>query len=358
MTLFGVFGKIGSGKSYKGTEQALLLAHEEKKNIIANYPINLDALWLYAIINKLDNIIDILNLPGSIQFFDLSQDEKNKKIAKELRQEFISNSAKMFDSYNAVIIIDEAGIFLNSRNWQNTDMSILQRLCQSRKRSNHAFIISQSPEQIDVQLRGLLQYYLICSATTRRGNDGNIYMVLQNCKMFEQDTYQKWKNSKHSSNPIKTRMSYTLKNWAGPLMCNQLPLFSIYNSYDELDMGANANLENYQNLGGGIFSSFPLKKYNKFSELTFKQKIYYSILRILSPKFPAPAYEKLLKFTEKLTYIIYELYKLSKFKNLTYIFISLSALMISANIHPYFLALNFAYLSYQLLKFVYYPSSL
>lgn len=357
LALYGAFGAIGSGKTFKATEQALFLSNEEKKNIVANYPLDLDSLWLFCIINKLDNIIDLLNQPGAIKFIDLSKDEFNRRLHKESksREKFISNASLMFDVHDSVIIIDEAGIFLNSRNWQNNDnLSILQRLCQSRKRSNHAFVIAQFPNQIDAQLRELLQYYLICSATTRRASDGCLYMVLQNTKMFEAQAYQKWQNSKHTSNPIKTRMAYTMRTWSGPLMCNQIQLFSIYNSYDELDMGADANIENYENLGGGIFSSFPEKKYKKYSELSPKQKIYYSILRILAPKFPAPGYAKLLKFTEKLTYILYELYKLSNYANTLKILLALSFLLISSSLHASLFFVSLFYLVYELIKFIYY----
>ena len=46
--IIGIVGSIGSGKSFTQLKQGLMYAEERQKQLVLNFPINLDELYVYA----------------------------------------------------------------------------------------------------------------------------------------------------------------------------------------------------------------------------------------------------------------------------------------------------------------------
>jgi len=60
---------------------------------------------------------------------------------------------------DCTIIIDEAGIWLNARKWNDVPEEILYRLMQSRKKRYDLIYTAQNPEMVEVTLRRITNFF-------------------------------------------------------------------------------------------------------------------------------------------------------------------------------------------------------
>ena len=137
----------------------------------------------------------------------------------------------------SVVLLDEAGILLNSREFANTSKQLLADLAQSRKDGCDLLWCAQFDEQVDRQLRMLTQFWIHCESLSvfdkkmRRPK-----LVYKNIYWFRSSDYQEWKNNpRDRGNIFKTRFAYATQTESGFLTKSDKQLFNIYDSFKRLD---------------------------------------------------------------------------------------------------------------------------
>lgn len=126
--VFGVFGGFGSGKSLYLVEKGLEFACYHRKQIAANFFINEKYVKLYGKKYNLD-WLKICRIKHSLSFEEL------------LNQE------------NSILLLDEAGLELFSRNWKQRKNVELDALFRIRHYKNKLLYAAQDWNQVDIQFR-------------------------------------------------------------------------------------------------------------------------------------------------------------------------------------------------------------
>ena len=140
-------GSLGSGKSY----HALSLGLDwcvKGKNVIANFPVKPPAKFWGKLHEKYWKKI-------------LSRWDFQMEFTPELLISKSFENGWFGKESQCLVIIDEAGILFNSRDWQTAAGSRkkwIQFLSQSRKFGYDFIFVCQSDRMIDRQIRGLVEY--------------------------------------------------------------------------------------------------------------------------------------------------------------------------------------------------------
>lgn len=132
-------GTPGSGKSYAATELAYHKIYRPRpKLVITNYALQFD--------NKHQQYHRYI--PNS---------ELTAELLQEISNEYFSTHE--FHESEIILIIDEAQLCFNSRNWNDKNrMSFLEFMSQSRHLGYDVILIAQSDKMIDRQFRALIEY--------------------------------------------------------------------------------------------------------------------------------------------------------------------------------------------------------
>lgn len=127
-------GTPGSGKSYHTTER--IYYSLKVRNVIANYEVNTTKIKTHYCFYYVDN--QRLTVPFLMQFaFEHHQPGKE---------------------HQTLIVIDEAGIKFNSRDWQAKDrMQWLDFFSQHRKYGYDIIMVAQADIMIDKQIRSFIE---------------------------------------------------------------------------------------------------------------------------------------------------------------------------------------------------------
>lgn len=140
-------GSVGSGKSYHSIEVGLQVI-KEGRHVIANFPIKPKKRFLT---NKQKKKHDD-------QFNRWLFDDEitiEKLVALSFEKGWYGKESQ------CMVIIDEAGILFNSRDWQTAGdhrRKWIKFLSQSRKFGYDFVFVAQSDRMIDKQIRGLVEY--------------------------------------------------------------------------------------------------------------------------------------------------------------------------------------------------------
>lgn len=151
-------GSVGSGKSYHAIEIGLKVLNEKKNGanryVIANFPLIPQEKvkfgpwrWREKINQKREEVDArwIFNPEISVEFL----------IAESLKNGWYGTESM------CMVIIDEAGIIFNSRDWQvhaKSRNKWIKFLALSRKFGYDFVFVTQSDRMIDKQIRGLCEY--------------------------------------------------------------------------------------------------------------------------------------------------------------------------------------------------------
>ncbi|MGL6125465.1 MAG: zonular occludens toxin domain-containing protein [Metamycoplasmataceae bacterium] len=136
-------GTPGSGKSLNSARAIYFNLFKYKRNVIANFPINME---VYDSKKNKGNFTYVSNLDISANYLI--------QYAKE-------NHVPGVES-QTLVVIDEASIIFNSRNWQDKGrMKWLELFAQHRKYGFNFIIISQFADQIDKQIRQQFEYEFV-----------------------------------------------------------------------------------------------------------------------------------------------------------------------------------------------------
>lgn len=223
MTITGVFGQIGAGKSWYQLKYGLEMAEQRKKRLVTNFGLDFKALERYASKNK---------LPW-VQWL-----AQNKQIA------VIDTAQQLQDLLiypRSVVLMDEAGIFLNTREFKNTPKKLLMDLAQSRKDGQDLIYAAQFDEQVDRQFRDLTQFCVHAAGKSRycsKLKGPRLHWKIYHC--FTADNYNQWKhNFRVRSNHFATgRLTFQCE--MGPFTKRDASLFEVFDSFARLEQQAAA----------------------------------------------------------------------------------------------------------------------
>ncbi len=140
-------GSVGSGKSYHATELGLDWIRT-KKNVIANFAVKAPE--------------KTLTKAGKRRWNDrIDRWEYMEEITVEMLMALSLQNGWFGKESQCLVIIDEAGIMFNSRDWQHERSERtkwIKFLSQSRKFGYDFVFVCQMDRMIDRQIRGLVEY--------------------------------------------------------------------------------------------------------------------------------------------------------------------------------------------------------
>lgn len=139
MTIYLYTGTPGSGKSFHATKDIYTKVKKKKKNtVISNYNLNIPKKYK-------ENFVYLDNSEITVNYF-YQYAIKNNKVGEENQ---------------TLIILDEAQILFNSRDWNsknNQRMEWIKFFSQHRKFGYNIIMIAQNDRMIDRQIRSLVEY--------------------------------------------------------------------------------------------------------------------------------------------------------------------------------------------------------
>jgi hypothetical protein len=153
-------GFVGSGKSYHAVREATFISDAPKKLnkwVIANFPIKPKKVGMSA-------------LPIIGRFFTPKFNKPNwiYRDNEELTVDYLVNLSieKGFYGHEsqALLVIDEAGIFFNARDWNvkgEERKAWIKFFSQSRKLGYDIILITQDVRMVDRQIRSMCEYEVV-----------------------------------------------------------------------------------------------------------------------------------------------------------------------------------------------------
>ncbi len=219
MTITGLSGKIGSGKSLEMTRFVLEQAEKKQLSIVTNYSLNFHALIAYARHKKYWWIMHLID-KGKFTVLDTMESLED-----------------LLEFPNSMIAFDEAGIFCNARDFKSTSKKMLMDLCQSRKLNANLVWASQFDSQVDIQFRNLTQYWIHCAGASRYDQKLKRPKLIWKCYYyFDAEAYNLWLyDPKAKGSYIRTRFNYATTVSGGPLNKSDKLLFNCFDSFARLD---------------------------------------------------------------------------------------------------------------------------
>lgn len=211
-----IYGKMGSNKSHFALWYALLLANKyEKPNLVANFPLDPDALFNYC---KLYGHSWLL---GNLKFWYC--DTENGGVDKILSLD------------DSVVIFDEVALYITSRDsaHHSTRNSLFHKeLTQIRHRRNYLIVIAQNQKQIDSSIRNLAEDVIHCEGFSVYSKElRSQKLIYRSARFFTPDNYEVWvANPRLRRNPIKSKL-LGKKFFGGFLTIADSYLFNVYSSF-------------------------------------------------------------------------------------------------------------------------------
>ena len=217
MTIVGIVGEIGRGKSWTMLKRALEYCNRKERTLVTNYILDVSILQEYC------------ERKGYYWLADNIWD----------RHVFIESPHTLSALFipESVVCIDEAGIFINSRNFKSIPIQLLADLRQSRKDGIDVFWVSQTDSEVDKQWRELTQYFVYCrSLISWNQQERRPELIWKRIYTFTASDFAYWKrNFKDFSSHFKTRFAYSTDYEGGMLNNSDRILFQAFNSLRRLD---------------------------------------------------------------------------------------------------------------------------
>ncbi len=225
--IHGIAGSIGSGKSHLQLKIALEMMNLKEKQLVTNFPLDREGLKEYAKFKKYNWLLKCLRYGGVTEMH----------APKKLEELFLPES---------IVCLDEAGIFLNSREFQKTSKTLLADLCQSRKFGTDLIWCSQFLEQVDNQFRMLTQYWTHAQSMTiydKKSRRPKLWW--KRYYWMDSASYYNWNSSsKTKMNHLRTRFVFSYRYEGGFLNKADKMLFNCFDSFTRLDhVNSNARIE-------------------------------------------------------------------------------------------------------------------
>lgn len=219
MTITGIAGAIGTGKSLKQLSFALEQCDMKKKFLVTNFAVNIAEIRKYAAIKKFHWVAWLCDT-GQITIID-----------------GVESLADIVAFKESVCCLDEAGIFLNSRDFQKTPKKLLLDLCQSRKDGTDLIWAAQFDTQVDRQFRQLTQWWIHAASASTYDRTMRRPKLFWKCYFyFDACSYDAWvENVKARSSFIRTYFQHAYKTDMGFIDKADIQLFKCFDSFARLE---------------------------------------------------------------------------------------------------------------------------
>ncbi len=261
MTIIGIAGAIGSGKSFTQLKHGLKYVEDRQKQLVTNFPINVEQLRKYAsypveyqslffhFLYELKKLIYAFRFSFNVLLPKIFARPKKPKLTPQLP--WIKRlcetggiiqipSPEKIEALlipESVVLLDEAGVLLNSREFAKTSKQLLADLAQSRKDGCDLIWCAQFEEQVDRQLRFLTQFWIHCDSISvyekklRRPS-----LKFKRIYWFRASDYMDWlRNPRARGSHFKTKFVFSTMYEGGFLTKADRQLFKIYDSFKRLD---------------------------------------------------------------------------------------------------------------------------
>jgi len=223
MTLSILCGLPGTGKSLYQVHYGCKLANQMRCNLVSNVPLDFPALRKYCGMmgyGWLAHLIDsnqVVVIPG------------------------MQNVSEIFAHKNAVVLLDEAGVFFPARSFASMPKNVLVDLAQMRKGGLNIVAACQYFEQIDKAFRMLATRAIHCAGLSQYDRSLKApRLVMKNYFHFDPITYESWLADKKARRPgiggfVRTRFQYAQRCESSPLNKKDLQAFKVFRSFDRLE---------------------------------------------------------------------------------------------------------------------------
>lgn len=212
-----VLGPQGSGKSFVAIKLALEYANKIEYDLTFNFSVNVRSLYEYSVLHGYTWLVSRI-LHGHIHCRP-------------------SNDLKLFmDRSKTLYILDEAGVFLQSRDFANIDKNFLRDLAQIRHDCKMLWWLAQYNDMVDRVLRDLTASVIQADCITRYSKKlGNYEIFIQRFFLFEARAYKiyltKVADKSRGFPHFVRQRQLALRSWVGPLECSDSLLFDCYQSF-------------------------------------------------------------------------------------------------------------------------------
>lgn len=223
-SIIGILGEQGSGKSYVALKLALEWANKFEFDLCFNFSINLDRLYDYCLLNG--------------YLWLLSRIYSNKIVCRSVSDKGQLKLDKWMSENKTLYVLDEAGVFLNSRRFRDVDPQFLSDLAQVRHKSRRLFWIAQYYDMVDRILRSLTSGFVHCESITTFDKELCApKILLQKYALYNSRNYQRYLQ-KVADKTGGIKMFFTQRKLAdytyqAPLSKADLLLFKVYQSFSD-----------------------------------------------------------------------------------------------------------------------------
>jgi hypothetical protein len=219
----GVIGLPGTGKTFIALTAGFEMAEELHLDIVANFSLNAKALYYYFLGQGYTWLLSRL-LHGGIKVRSCAEGSDLKL------SEFMQEKGVLY-------LIDEAGVYLNSRNFRNIPLDFLSDLAQIRHDSRRMFWIAQYHGQVDRTLRELTASYIVADCPTRYSHQlKNTELVAKYYRIFTAKNYDIYERKINSGAVTGFKANINSVRLADKVIVGQLTyydrlLFKAYGSF-------------------------------------------------------------------------------------------------------------------------------
>lgn len=133
-------GRPGTGKTY-GLTRDILKALKQGNVVYSNYKINWEG--------------------GEFSYFDWRSFSFKKRIVPRENLKYWNKLSELFNVEEGIIAMDEAHIYMRSRNWEKLPEEMERKLAQHRKDGLHIWGTVQAIQRIDVIFRELVDFWFV-----------------------------------------------------------------------------------------------------------------------------------------------------------------------------------------------------
>lgn len=218
MPFTAIYGLPGRGKSLLMLQRALILAEKYRLRIVSNFQLDPIQLAYYCKINNYTWLMN--NIPNGIIYYVSAN----------------RNFAQFLQISNAVIILDEMGLYAPSAQSWTLPPEALNAVANNRKRLQHIIYAAQYPSQVNSAIHEICSEVLYAEGVAiwcdKLRNDK---LLFKDVHQFKPPEFQVWfRDPKVRKNPIKS-IVLAEKHWKGIISCNDAQTFRVYDSFQLLE---------------------------------------------------------------------------------------------------------------------------
>lgn len=208
-------GPFGSGKSLRMIERALELCERFRLRLVTNFPLNHEALIAYANSRRFKFVSSCLSVFTSWPRVIVSDGPES--------------ISRLLSIKSSAVVLDEAGIFLNARSWKSVSKDFLASMVQIRKDRIFFLVGCHFIEQVDRQLRDVVQLFVQCRSISRPNPDGLDRMIVRWRHEFNYDNFHRWEsNPQFRTNLLRTVLFSSASPWP-QIVITSLPFLKLVN---------------------------------------------------------------------------------------------------------------------------------